>query len=159
MKLIVFAECYANYWFASRLGLKPTHKWRMGRDVILHEIDNIREKDKNIRIIAIIDYEEGKSRVNIDKRFNLTPLTDKIVTGILFGIQSDQVIAVIFDPKIEDIFIKLEPKLRGRGREIKSKDAHKILSILDNNDKFKNDKFTRVIEECRNHLSNYIHLS
>lgn len=154
MKSIVFAECYANHWFASRLGLKATHKNKMGRDVILYEINNTRKKDKNTKIIAIIDYEEGKSRVNIDKRFNLTPLADKIVNGILFGIQSGQVIAVIFDPKIEDIFIKLEPKLKGREREIKGKDAHKILSILDNN-----DKFNGVIKECRNHLSSYIHLS
>ncbi len=60
MKSIVFVECIANYWFASRLGLKATHKNEMGRDVILYEIDNIRKKDKNTRIIAIIDYEEGK---------------------------------------------------------------------------------------------------
>jgi len=109
MELTVVPECYANACFAQRLvdilraahGINPrvSHRRVSGRDRILNMLKRL-QQDK---VLAVIDYEEGQARKYIDENFQL----ERIVEGIYVGVfrRSQNVVAVVFDPKIEEAFI------------------------------------------------------
>jgi len=138
MELTVVPECYANACFAQRLvdilraahGVNPRviHRRVSGRDRILNVLKQLRQSS----ILAIIDYEEGQARKYIDENFQLK----RVVEGIYVGVfrRSQSVVAVVFDPRIEEAFICRF--LRGRCSDVnwkgrvKSGEACNVLAEL-----------------------------
>ncbi|WP_193322813.1 hypothetical protein [Pyrobaculum calidifontis] len=109
MELTVVPECYANACFAQKLvdilraahGVNPRviHRRVSGRDRIL----NILKQLPQDNVLVIIDYEVGPARKYIDENFDL----ERVVEGIYVGVfrRSQSVVAVVFDPRIEEAFI------------------------------------------------------
>jgi len=140
MELTVVPECYANACFAQRLvdilraahgvNTRVIHRRVSGRDRILNELERL-QQDK---VLVIIDYEVGPARKYIDENFNL----EKVVEGIYVGVfrHSQNVVAVVFDPRIEEAFICRF--LRGRcsdvywKEKVKSGEACSVLAELFN---------------------------
>jgi len=98
------------------------------RDRILNVLKQLRQSS----ILAIIDYEEGQARKYIDENFQL----ERVVEGIYVGVfrRSQNVFALVFDPRIEEAFICRF--LRGRCSDVdwkgkvKSGDACDALAEL-----------------------------
>jgi len=137
-ELTVVPECYANACFAQRLvdilraarGVNPRviHRRVSGRDRIL----NILKQLPQDNVLVIIDYEVGPAREYIDENFQL----ERVVEGIYVGVfrRSQNVVAVVFDPRIEEAFIC--KFLRGRCSDVdwkgrvKSGEACSVLAEL-----------------------------
>ena len=110
--LIMIAECYANNCVGKALKrilvkrasqhIRIFHNRKMGRDRILKDLLRIAEQ-KNDIIIAIIDYEKGIARIYVEKQFKMSQISESILLGI--SKQKSNLIAVIFDPNIEEAFL------------------------------------------------------
>ncbi|MCD6300642.1 MAG: hypothetical protein J7L82_01060 [Staphylothermus sp.] len=108
--LKVIAECYANkclaielkHYIQNLMGIeeaKTVHSFKHGRDRILKNIEKYTQQTSEV-IIAVIDYEQGVSRKFIEKQFELSEITSSIYLGI--HKQKANIIAIIFDPNIEE---------------------------------------------------------
>jgi len=107
--MILIAECYANACFALELKkmlneegiqyIRVKHKQTMGRDRILKDLLRIAER-MNTLVVAIIDYEEGVARAYIEKQFKISNVTGSVLLGI--SKHKDNLLAIVFDPNIED---------------------------------------------------------
>jgi len=110
--LILIAECYANACFAQELKkllnregvqyIRVKHKQTMGRDRILKDLLEIAERTSNL-IVAVIDYEEGIARAYVEKQFKTSNVNGNVLLGI--SKQKDNLLAIVFDPNIEDALL------------------------------------------------------
>ena len=82
---------------------RTIHKYMQGRDRVVKEVMRVAGEVGGL-VVAVIDYERGASRVFIDKHFDLV---ERIEATILLGIgrRRRNLIAVIFDPDIEEGFL------------------------------------------------------
>jgi len=107
--LILIAECYANACFAQELKkllnkegiqyVRVKHKQTMGRDRILKDLMGIAERVSDL-VVAVIDYEEGIARAYVEKQFKTSSVNRNVLLGI--SKQKDNLLAIVFDPNIED---------------------------------------------------------
>ncbi len=113
----LLAECYANTCFAKivakTLGLTsdPYHSPKMGRDKVLVKARRALEKfDKSDEsLLIIIDYERGASRKYIDENFEKKEIYEsKVYIGVFK--RDKRLIAIIFDPDIEEFLCKVLDK-------------------------------------------------
>jgi len=114
---LLLAECYANACIASEIArelsleAKVRHDVKMGRDKVLKKISALhRELGENDSIIAVIDYEMGPTREFIDRNFEFR---DVMFNGTVYvGIykRDMRVVAVIFNPYIEEFICKVTGK-------------------------------------------------
>ncbi|RLG81119.1 MAG: hypothetical protein DRO40_10175 [Thermoprotei archaeon] len=110
--MILIAECYANACFAQELKkllnregvqyIRVKHKQTMGRDRILKDLLEIAERTSNL-IVAVIDYEEGIARAYVEKQFKTSNVNGNVLLGI--SKQKDNLLAIVFDPNIEDALL------------------------------------------------------
>lgn len=125
---LVLAECYANTCFAEAiaeglgLDVKPHHTREMGRDKVLVKAVRALEgklKDDEMELI-VIDYERGPARKYIDENFERKGMYEgKVYIGAFRG--NGRLVAIIFDPDIEEFLCKLT----GRYRDERERDALK----------------------------------
>jgi len=144
--LLLFAECYANECLAQKLAqnLKDVeeitirHKEVYGRDTIIKILKKILAGEFKsplvegaLVIIVIIDYEKGDARKYIDNFFSQRQvITEGVVLGTIRRVRK-KIVAVIFDPNIEEAFLcKISDKLcrtESVHKRIKSKNARSFL--------------------------------
>jgi hypothetical protein len=124
----ILAECYANLCFAEKLKeflgiekIKFIHKKFYGRDHVIKKAERLSNN-----LIVIVDYEEGRYRVFIEKNFNLEYVCQNILVGIRRGVK--KYIAIVFDPNMEEFVKSFRIKLEGK--ELKSKEAEKFFEKL-----------------------------
>ena len=139
-EVLVFAECYANKFFAEEVKekleeagfsyrLKTVHKLVYGRDRILCKARRVLEERKNTLMLLFIDYEEGPLRRYVEDFFpnreNVAGFSSVYVGRSRFA---ENLVAVIFDPNIESA---LGVKADRDRRILKTKHAcRKLRSIL-----------------------------
>ena len=167
MKLIIVAECYANKCVAQsfrtvlnnmlreKLGEAPIatkvrHNYKYGRDRIVKELAKLANRNTDAKILAIIDYETGISRVFIDNNFDLYGL--KGYNSILVGRyrRSQNILAIVFDPNIEKALIcSIEKSLCNPDmlKRVKSDDACSALRPL-----FGKQSFNDILQQMANHV-------
>jgi len=141
-KIVLVPECYANNHIAYMLReelrkcveepgeINICHTRVQGRDRIVKIAFEKALPGKTL--IAVIDYEEGASRVFVERRFKLEEVASHILLGI--GMDKQGVLAVVFDPRIEDALLcrasrDLCTDLSMRER-IKSREASNVIERL-----------------------------
>jgi len=147
----VYAECYANLWFARKLeenlknleAFEIHHKPTMGRDKILKKLSRVKGL-----AIGVIDYEEGQARNFLDAQSSEYRRIDEKLSIRVGSQKLKGKLLVVFDPKFEDHPV-IKENLPGDFRSwIKSKEALSKLLILQ-----KAESFERILNIAANHLS------
>jgi len=160
----VLAECYANKCFAERLSgvlegaigvrVEVKHKSLSGRDRVVKELSKLASSQPGY-IIGVIDYEVGVSREFIYRSFSLEGVEGGVLVGQFKS--KPNVLAVIFDPNIEEALLCREPRRRlcrnpeWLGRVKSSEACNAVNKILDEDDIAK--LIHRVGERLREKLS------
>jgi hypothetical protein len=104
MQTCIVAECYGNKcvgeYLRNAVGGEVRHKPDYGHERILRNV--VKEiKPRCSRLIVVIDYEIGDSRILISKNFRLTQICGKVWVG--HGVNKlAGVVAAVFDPHIEE---------------------------------------------------------
>jgi hypothetical protein len=112
----VLAECYANTCFAEavarNIGLEAGvhHTYKMGREKVIKKAEKALGNLKGDEYVLIfIDYEIGLSRRYIDVNFELQAMHgDRLHVGVFK--RDERLIAIIFDPNIEEFLCKVTGK-------------------------------------------------
>jgi gamma-glutamyl phosphate reductase len=137
-------ECYANKCIANKLyeilkrqlrqHISILHNYKHGRDRIISKI--LKSPLAEQALIAVIDYERGISRIYIDEHFEL----EKVINYIFIDISKHdpKVMAIIFDPRIEEAFVCRVSKELCKNpfllEQIRSRNACNILKkVVDKN--------------------------
>jgi len=137
--LMVLGECYANSCVAEmiidilKLNTRVRHKYVSGRDRILKEITSLYEKSRgDVNILALIDYERGVMRSFIDKnfRFEMTLFDNTLHIGVYK--RSQKIIAIIFDPFVEEFLCRSINKFcdDNERKDIKRGDIENVCSRI-----------------------------
>jgi hypothetical protein len=113
---LVLAECYANTCFAEavarNIGLEAGahHTYKMGREKVIKKAEKVlRNLKSDEHILIFIDYEIGPSRRYIDVNFELQAMYgDGLHVGVFK--RDKRLIAIIFDPNIEEFLCKVTGK-------------------------------------------------
>jgi hypothetical protein len=121
-EVVVLAECYANRCVAEEIiemlrevteaSKSIRHTAKMGRDEVLKRYKKIlsNPSTSNAYVLAVIDYEQGKTREYIDKNFDLrAPLYNNTV-HIGIDKKSPRGVVVVFDPFIEEFLCKVSDR-------------------------------------------------
>jgi hypothetical protein len=122
MQTCIVTECYGNKcvgeYLRNEVGGGVRHKPYYGLERILRNI--VKEiKPRCNRLIVVIDYETGDTRLFVEKNFQLTQICRKVWVGQGMN-KLAGVVAVVFDPHIEAFaeWLGLNP-----GDKLKHKDA------------------------------------
>jgi hypothetical protein len=113
---LVLAECYANTCFAEAvarnigLEVKVHHTYKMGREKVIKKAEKgLGNLKGDEHILIFIDYEIGPSRRYIDVNFELQAMYgDGLHVGVFK--RDRRLIAIIFDPNIEEFLCKVTGK-------------------------------------------------
>jgi len=118
-EVVVLAECYANRCIAEEIiemlreviGVSKSlrHTMKMGRDEVLKRYKKILSdpSTSNAYVLAVIDYEQGRTREYIDKNFDLrAPLYNNTVC-IGVDKKNPRGVVIVFDPFIEEFLCKV----------------------------------------------------
>ena len=118
-EVVVLAECYANRCVAEEIiemlrevleiSKNIKHTVKMGRDEVLKRYRKILSdtSTSNAYVLAVIDYEQGKTREYIDKNFDLrAPLYNNTV-HIGVDKRNPRGVVIVFDPFIEEFLCKV----------------------------------------------------
>lgn len=158
----MLAECYANTCFAKvvakTLGLtsEPHHTPKMGRDKVLVKAKRALEKfDKNDEsLLIVIDYERGASRKYIDENFDKKVMYEsKVYVGVFK--RDKRLIAIIFDPDIEEFLCKVLDKYcnESERKALKRGDLDRVYKELR---EVMTAKLEKVINDIENELRQLI---
>ena len=167
-RVLILGECCANHYIANRVSeifnknhrirAESMHDYKQGRDRILSSIDRMIKKYKESAIIAIIDFEKGEvARKYIDNYFDKYEIDSRILLGISkrYG---KKVVAVIFDPNIEEALICLVSKEvcsdKSKLNKVKSNKCEDILNKMMD----KSPLLHRKVEKIVNTLIGYIEI-
>jgi hypothetical protein len=122
IKLRVLTECYANKCLAEELKKflvdianisSIRHSPKMGREKLLKIASRISENiEENELLLIIIDYERGLARKYIDTNFKIysSLYNDAVHIAASVGFKKFKVIAIIFDPDIEEFLCRTMDK-------------------------------------------------
>ena len=122
MQTCIVAECYGNKcigeYLRNAVGGEVRHRHNYGLELILQDV--VKEiKPRCNRLVVVIDYETGDTRLFVEKNFQLTQICRKVWVGQ--GVNKlAGVVAVVFDPHIEAFaeWLGLNPR-----DKLKHKDA------------------------------------
>lgn len=137
--LNLMAECYANESIAKEIkeilnnvGIcvdKIYHSPTFGRDKVIAKAKRISKEKRPLMIV--IDFERGRSRKYIEELFEFEQISDGIIAGFS---KRFKIIAVVFDPNVEEAFLC---KILKEGcdrhnilKKLKSKEANRIVKEI-----------------------------